>query len=258
MTDSRKPLILVTNDDGVNALGIKMLIDAIRPLGEIVVIAPDGPRSGMSSAITAFQPLRVHALGEECDLTVYSCTGTPVDCVKLGINEILERKPDLVISGINHGSNASICVIYSGTMGAAIEGCIFGIPSIGVSLTNHAALADFTQASAYARVIAEKVLCEGLPQGVCLNVNIPDVQKVKGIRVCTQAKGRWAKEFYRSQDQMGREIFWLTGEFENEEPDNQHTDEWALANGYASVVPCQIDMTAHDVIQKLNHLSLQD
>ena len=251
--NNKKPLILITNDDGVHAKGIRSLIETMKPLGEIVVLAPDSARSGMSSAITSHVPLRVSQLKREENLTIYSCTGTPVDCVKLAINEILDRKPDLVISGINHGSNAAICVVYSGTMGAALEGCIFGIPSFGVSLTDHSLDADFSEAAKYARIVAEKILKEGLPEGVCLNVNVPDKDDIKGIKVCTQTPGRWISEFMKSKDATGKDIYWLTGVFDNFKPDDEGTDEWALDNGYVAIVPSKIDLTAHHVVDQLKH-----
>jgi 5'-nucleotidase len=180
MSENRKPLIFITNDDGIHAKGINELIEGLRSLGEIVAIAPDRVRSGMSSAISSLDPIHLNLVRKEENITLYSCSGTPVDCVKLGINQILERKPDVVISGINHGSNAAICVIYSGTVGAALEGCILGIPSIGVSLTDHSLDADFTQAVKYGKIVAENVLKDGLPQGVCFNLNIPAIPDVKG------------------------------------------------------------------------------
>ena len=246
-----KPLILVTNDDGIYAKGINDLIEGLRSLGEVVVIAPDGARSGMSSAITSIHPIRLNLIRKEEDLTLYSCTGTPVDCVKLGINQVLDRKPDLILSGINHGSNAAICVIYSGTLGAAMEGCIWGIPSIGVSLTDHSETADFTQAVKYGRIVAERVLKTGLPKGVCLNLNVPNISDVKGLKVCTQTKSYWDKEFYKTQDPAGKTIYWMTGEMINEDPENEHNDEWALRHGYAALVPIQVDMTAHHLIEEL-------
>ena len=249
--NNKKPLILITNDDGVQSKGLKSLIDAVRPLGEIVVLAPDGGRSAMSSAITVQVPVRISRMKQEDGLTVYACTGTPVDCVKLAVNEVLDRKPDLLISGINHGSNASICVVYSGTMGAALEGCICGIPSLGVSLTDHSENADFAEAQKYACLLAEKILKEGLPQGVCLNVNVPDRTDIKGMKICIQTPGRWIAEFMKSQDAVGRDVYWLTGVFDNHNPTDENTDEWALANGYVSVVPCKIDLTAHHVIDEL-------
>ncbi len=246
---------MISNDDGFDAKGINELTKAIMPLGDVVVVAPDGPRSGMSSAITSIKPLQIKPLEDKPGLKIYSCTGTPVDCVKLGINEILERKPDLVVTGINHGSNASICVLYSGTMGAAIEGCIFGIPSIGFSLTDHHPDADFSNTTHYAALISKKILMEGLPQGVCLNVNVPNVKNINGIKICTQTEGQWIKEFYTTEEK-GETQYWLTGDFDNFEPNNTESDEWALANGYVSVVPTKIDMTSHETIEKLKHWEL--
>jgi len=251
MAKENKPLFLLTNDDGVQASGLNNLIDAMRSEGDIVVIAPNAPRSGMSSAITAFNPIRAKLLKKEEGLTVYSCSGTPVDCVKLGLNELLDRKPDLLLSGINHGSNAAICIIYSGTMGAAFEGCISGIPSLGISLTNHSSQADFSQAVKYGKQVAERMLASGLPEGVCLNLNVPNIPKVKGLKVCSQTKGYWTKEFMEMKDPSGRTVYWLTGELLNQEPDNERSDEWALAQGYAALVPLRIDMTDYAFIEKV-------
>lgn len=253
MDSKNKPLILITNDDGYQAKGINQLIEVLRDLGELVVVAPDGPRSGMSSAISSINPIRISKLREDNDLVVYSCTGTPVDCIKLGVNEICSRKPDMVVTGINHGSNSAVCVIYSGTIGAALEGCIFGIPSLGVSLTDHSPDADFTYAVKYGRIVAEKVLKEGLPKGICLNLNIPNVPEVKGLKVCTQTKGYWAKEFQTAKDPSGKTVYWLTGEFANEDIDNPDNDEWALSRDYASIVPLQIDMTAYSFLEQIKH-----
>lgn len=254
-----KPLILITNDDGYQSKGIQSLIDSVEGLGEIVVFAPDGPRSGMSSAITSGNPIRYSLIKKEesKDLTIYSCSGTPVDCVKLSISEVLSRKPDVLISGINHGTNAAICIVYSGTMGAAIEGCIFGVPSIGFSLTDHSANADFEESKKVTRSITLQVLENGLPEGVCLNVNIPDVDHVKGIKVCRQTKGQWVKEFVKSKDGVKRDVYWLTGEFRNDEPEASDSDEWALANGYAAVVPSKIDLTAYDMISSIKNWEQQ-
>lgn len=246
--ENRKPLILVTNDDGYQAKGINALVDSVRGLGEIIVVAPDGPRSGMSSAISSLQPLRVHLIEQKEDLTIYSCTGTPVDCVKLGINELTERKPDIVISGINHGSNAAVAVLYSGTMGAALEGAVFKVPSIGFSLLDHDHHADFSYAKKYTHLITQQVLEEGLPAGTCLNVNIPRGDDIKGIRISRQTSGQWVGEFLQSKDGANKDIYWLTGEFENDEPDAEITDEWALSHGYVSVVPVKVDMTHHEHI----------
>jgi len=253
MIDSKKPLILITNDDGVNALGIKKLIESIVPLGEVVVVAPDVPRSGMSSAISSANPIRISLLKNEDGLKIYSCTGTPVDCVKIGVDRLVDRKPDLLVSGINHGSNAAICVIYSGTVGAAFEGCILGIPSLAVSLTDYSPHADFSEAARIGKFVAEKVLQDGLPKGICLNLNVPNIPQVKGLKVGSQTQGCWTKEFEEMKDPAGRSVYWLTGEFSNHDPDNVNNDEWSLANGYAALVPLRIDLTAYDFIGKIKN-----
>lgn len=257
MTNSKKPLILITNDDGVHALGINKLIEALAPLGEITVVAPDSPRSGMSSAITCAEPIRVSLLKDEKDLKIYACTGMPVDCVKIGIDRLLRRTPDLLVSGINHGSNAAVAVIYSGTVGAVLEGCIIGIPSLAVSLADHSLYADFSEVAGFGKSVAEKVLKEGLPKGVCLNLNVPGISRVKGLKVCSQTAGRWTKEFEEMQDPSGKSVYWLTGEFVNETPNDENCDEWALANGYAALVPLRIDMTAYGFIEKIKHWEKQ-
>lgn len=243
-----KPLILVTNDDGVNAKGISALIEMVKPLGEVVVMAPFHGNSGMSHAITVKVPIRYKKLREEENLTVYGCNGTPVDCVKLANSEVLHRKPDLLVSGINHGSNASISIIYSGTMGAVIEGCVNGIQSVGFSLLDYASDADFSQIIDHGRKIAANVLENGLPENICLNVNFPAVLKeeIEGVKVCRQAKGMWKEEFEKRLDPRKGEYFWLTGYFEDNENGSTDTDEWALANNYISVVPVEIDFTAYD------------
>lgn len=249
--ENKKPLILITNDDGYQAKGIEALIDSVKDLGDIIVVAPDGPRSGMSSAITSLQPLRVYLISESQNTKIYATTGTPVDCVKLGISELAERKPDIVLSGVNHGSNAAVAVLYSGTMGAAIEGAVFKIPSIGFSLLDHSYNADFTYSKRYIHTITKQVLKEGLPSGTCLNVNIPKGDDIKGIRVCRQTSGQWVNEFMQSKDGANKDIYWLTGNFENDEPSDEMTDEWALANRYVSVVPVKVDMTNHDLIASI-------
>lgn len=246
------PLILITNDDGYQAKGINSLIDSLVGLGEIIVVAPDGPRSGMSGSITSLQPIRyrLHERDEKRNVTIYTCTGTPVDCVKLGISEIAGRKPDLLVSGINHGSNANICVHYSGTMGAALEGCIFKVPSIGYSLLDHHPDADFSSAYKPIRTLSAEVIKTGLPDGVCLNVNIPK-GKIKGVKVCRQAMGQWIDEFVRSTDGQNKEVFWLTGRFQDDDPENEKTDEYYLDNGYISVVPVKVDVTAYEFVEQM-------
>ena len=250
-----KPLILVTNDDGVYAPGIAALIEVAKKLGDVVVIAPDKAQSGMGHAITINSTLRMHKIKEYDVLHEYACSGTPVDCVKLAVNKVLHRKPDLCISGINHGPNMSISVIYSGTMSAAVEGAIEEIPSIGFSLFDYSHEADFSTSKIIAEKICRNVLEKGLPKGVCLNVNIPAVPEIeiKGIKVCRQTKGNWVEELDERKDPAGNQYFWLTGRFQNFEPDAEDTDVWALKNNYVSVVPVQFDMTSYkamDEIQK--------
>ncbi|MEG1617728.1 MAG: 5'/3'-nucleotidase SurE [Bacteroidales bacterium] len=252
----RKPLILVTNDDGVNAKGIASLVGALKGLGEIVVVAPDGARSGQSGAISPNVPLRIESVSRESDVSVYKTNGTPVDCVKLAMSQLLDRMPALIVSGINHGSNAAVSILYSGTMGAVLEGCVRGIPSVGFSLCDFQADADFSACDHYVRHIATDVLERGLAAGVCLNVNIPALQaeSLKGIRVCRQASGYWTKEYERRVNAEGEEAYWLTGYFHNLEPEASDTDEWALDRGFVSVVPCKIDMTAHQLLHEFSHL----
>ncbi|MCC8171899.1 MAG: 5'/3'-nucleotidase SurE [Parabacteroides sp.] len=248
---NRTPLILITNDDGVEAKGIKELIESLRELGELVVMAPDGPRSGMSGAITSEVPIGYSLVKQERNATIYKCTGTPVDCVKLAINEVVSRKPDLLVSGINHGTNAAICIHYSGTMGAAFEGCIFEVPSLGVSLTSHDPDADFSASCRYARAVARRLLKEGLPKGTYLNLNVPDEAQVKGLKVCRQAEGKWIKEYMKVKSPSGKERFWLTGEFKEYHPEAADTDIYALDHGYASLVPCTIDITDYASLNRL-------
>lgn len=246
----QKPLILITNDDGFRAKGINELIKALRGRGELVVFAPDGPRSGMSSAITSLTPLKYDTVLQEEGLTIYSCNGTPVDCVKLAINEVLEREPDLLLSGINHGGNMAICVNYSGTMGAAAEGCIFGIPSIGLSVLDHRPDADFRECCRLGIKVIDDVLAHGLPHGTYLNLNVPVVERVKGLKVCHQADGRWIKEFKRSENASGHPVFWLTGEFRNDDS-RADNDMLALDNGFATLVPCKVDVTDYQFLKEL-------
>ena len=244
---AHKPLILITNDDGDFAKGIAVLTRLMTQLGDIIVVAPDGPRSAQSNALTVTHPIRFRLLEQSDGLTRYSCSGTPTDCVKLALNEIVPRTPDLLVSGINHGSNAAINVIYSGTMGAVLEGCENAIPSVGYSICDYSPDADFEQFAPFILEIARKVLASGLPHGVCLNVNSP-TGELKGLKVARQCDGRWVKEFVKKTDPQGRAYFWLTGQFENHEPASEDTDEWALANGFVSVVPTKIDLTAHQLI----------
>jgi 5'-nucleotidase len=250
---SEKPLILISNDDGITAPGIRALIEAVKPLGDLVIVAPDSPQSGMGHAVTISKPLRLDKTNIYGDIPAYQCSGTPADCVKLAVDKVLHRKPDLLVSGINHGSNSSINVLYSGTMSAAMEGAIEGIPSVGFSLCNYAYDSDFSLAQKVAQRIAKNIIQNGLPQATLLNVNIPYVADMdfKGLKVCRQAIAKWQEDFDERQDPNGRKYYWLTGKFLNMDK-GVDTDEWALANNYASVVPVHFDLTAYHAIQSLN------
>jgi len=252
----KRPLILITNDDGIMAPGIRTLISVMNEIGEVVVVAPDSPQSGMGHAITINEVLYCNEIKvDEGPQREYKSSGTPADCVKLAVSEILDRRPDLCVSGINHGSNSSINVIYSGTMSAAVEAGVEGIPAIGFSLLNYSWNADFEPLKENIKKIAVNVLKNGLPEGVVLNVNFPRGKAFKGVKICRQARANWVEEFDRRTNPQGRVYFWLTGKFVNMD-NGEDTDEWALANDYISVVPVQFDLTAHHFIQKLNSWNL--
>ena len=256
----QKPLILVTNDDGITAPGIRALIAVMTTLGDVVVVAPDKPQSAMGHAITINNTLYLNKISKDgAVVTEYSCSGTPVDCVKMAVSEILGQKPDLCVSGINHGSNSSINVIYSGTMSAAMEAAIEGIPAIGFSLQDFDWNADFEPVKSYVSKITAEVLKNKLPEGVLLNVNFPKLAStaIKGIKICRQAKAQWIEKFDKRQTPQGRNYYWLTGEFVNQD-NGLDTDEWALDNGFVSVVPVQFDLTAHHAMQQLNTWKLND
>jgi 5'-nucleotidase len=247
-----KPVILITNDDGITAPGIRNLVEAVKDLGKIVVVAPDKPQSGMGHAITIGQPLRLSVVHAFEGIEAYQCTGTPVDCVKLAVDKVLHRKPDLCLSGINHGANHSINVIYSGTMSAAVEAAIESIPSVGFSLLDYSIEADFTGARKYARIIVQKMLETKLDKHCVLNVNIPAVAEslIRGIKICRQAYAKYEEDFVERNDPNGRKYFWLTGEFVNFDK-GKDTDVWALKNNYVSVVPVQFDLTNYVLKTKL-------
>jgi 5'-nucleotidase len=247
-----KPVILITNDDGVTAPGIRNLVEAVKDLGKVVVVAPDKPQSGMGHAITIGQPLRLQKLNDEDNVETWSCTGTPVDCVKLAVDKVLHRKPDICLSGINHGANHSINVIYSGTMSAAVEAAIESIPSVGFSLLDYSIDADFTGARKFVRIIVEKMLATNLEKHTVLNVNIPSVpvELLKGFKLCRQAYAKYEEDFVERQDPNGKQYYWLTGEFVNFDK-GRDTDVWALANNYVSVVPVQFDLTNYGLMEKL-------
>jgi len=252
----KKPTILVVNDDGITAPGIKVLMEEMQQLGRAVVVAPDSPQSGMGHAITIGRPLRLDRIDLYEGVEMYKCSGTPVDCVKLAVNRIFKgERPDLCVSGVNHGLNYSINVLYSGTMSAAVEGAIEGIPSIGFSMDDFSHRADFSRCRSYLSAIARQVLQNGLPKGTLLNVNFPNASvPIKGIKISRQAMAKWFEEFDVRHDPYQREYFWMTGSFHLLDR-GEDTDVFALANGYVSIVPTQFDMTAHHAITELNSWS---
>lgn len=256
MTMNKRPLILVTNDDGITAPGIRTLISVMNEIGDVVVVAPDSPQSGMGHAVTIDDTLYCDEIKiDDGPQKEYHSSGTPADCVKLGVSEILDRKPDLCVSGINHGSNSSINVIYSGTMSAAVEAGVEGIPAIGFSLLDYSWNANFEPLKEYIKQITLNVLKNGLPDGVVLNVNFPKSESFEGVKICRQARANWVGEFDKRENPRGKKYYWLTGKFVNMDK-GEDTDEWALANNYISVVPVQFDLTAHHFIHKLNNWNL--
>lgn len=246
---NNKPVILITNDDGINAKGINCLVEAVKEFGEIVVVSGDQSFSGMSHAITVKHPIYIKDLGLKDDVHYYRTNGTPVDCVKLALHTILNIHPDYILSGINHGANSSTSVHYSGTMGAAREGCLNGIPSVGFSLLSYDSDADFTSSKEIVKSVFSYVMREGLTNDTYLNVNIPDAKQIKGIKFCRQGKGKWKEEFLERTDPRGRKYYWLTGHFENLEPEATDTDEYYLENNYATIVPCNIDVTDFETLK---------
>ena len=253
MAKNTRPLILLSNDDGYRAIGINELMYILSEVADLVVVAPDGPRSGAGASITSVYPLHYEKVREEEGLVVYKCNGTPVDCVKLGLNSIVPRRPDLVIGGINHGDNSSVNVHYSGTMGVVIEGCLKGIPSIGFSLCDHSADAYFSACFPYIMRIVAEVLDRGLPYGTCLNVNFPLAESFNGIRICRQTDGVWTKEFEPCNHPKADNYYWLTGVYKNNEPQANDTDHWALDHGFVAITPTTIDVTDYKLKQEMLH-----
>lgn len=251
----KKPLILVSNDDGITSKGIRTLINVMKKLGDVLVVAPDSPQSGMGHAITVGETLRLTESFIFEGVKAYECSGTPADCVKMARHFVLRDKiqPDVVVSGVNHGSNTSISVLYSGTMSAAIEGAIEGTPAIGFSLCDFSHQADFSHTEEYIYKITKQVLEKGLQKGVALNVNFPPKRNeaLKGIRICRQANAKWVEEFVERLDPNGRKYYWMTGNFVNFDK-GEDNDEWAIANNFVSVVPCQFDLTSYSAIPSLN------
>lgn len=251
----QRPLILISNDDGYQAKGINALADMLRPLADLLVCAPEGPRSGFSCAFTANDPLRLNLRSEEPGLTVYSCSGTPADCVKIALDRLLpcaddgtRRWPDMVIGGINHGDNGSVNSHYSGTMGVTLEGCMKYIPSVAFSLCDHSADADFQPLRPYVVSMVSNVLAQGLPRGVCLNVNFPLTGHYRGVRVCRMAFGTWYNEVEQRHHERGYDYYWMIGHYRNDEPEADDTDNWALQHDYIAVTPTTIDVTAHEAM----------
>lgn len=248
-------LVFVTNDDSYASKGFRAAIEVARRFGKVIAIAPNTVQSGKSQAITIYDMLRLREIEKSEDVEIYSLDGTPVDCVKFALDYFLkERKVDLMISGVNHGSNAATNVLYSGTMGAAIEAAFYNIPSIGLSNLDHSDDADFEASVEYGTRIVRSVLEGNLPRPLCLNVNIPilPVEQIKGIKVCRQTRGFWKDEFYKRTDPHGRDYYWVTGGFDNHEPEALDTDEWALKEGYVAVVPIQVDLTEYKLLDQLS------
>ena len=254
-TEKKRPLILISNDDGYEAKGINCLVDMLRDLADILVCAPDSARSGFSCAFSATTPLRLVKRHEEEGVAVWSSNGTPTDCVKLALSVLLEgRRPDMVIGGINHGDNASVNTHYSGTMGVTLEGCMKYIPSVAFSLCDHRDDADFEPLRPYIRDITAKVLREGLPRGVCLNVNFPLQPAFKGVRICRMSPGTWNNEITTCHHPRGYDYYWMVGHYENDEPQAQDTDRWALDHGYVAITPTRIDVTAYEAMNDLQFI----
>lgn len=248
---NRRPLILISNDDGYEAKGINTLAEIARKYGDVIVVAPDGPRSGASLSVTFNNIITTKLIKQDQGLQIFSCSGTPGDCIKMGIANICRQTPDLILGGINHGDNSAVNVHYSGTMGIVIEGCMKGIPSIGFSYCAHNANANFTPMRPYIEKIIDSVLTDGLPKGVCLNVNAPDITSYKGIKVCAMGNGIWKNEWNKRTSPRGLDYYWLVGEFESTDSVNDETDHVYLSKGYVTVTPTKIDITAYETYEAL-------
>ena len=257
----KRPLLLISNDDGYQAKGIRELVEMVSDYGDIIVCAPDDARSGFSCAFSATIPLRLHLRERREGVEVWSCNGTPTDCVKMALAELCPRKPDMVIGGINHGDNASVNAHYSGTMGVTLEGCMKYIPSVAFSLCDHRDDADFSPLRPLIRAITKRVLEEGLPKGVCLNVNFPvlegsgergEVRDYAGVKVCRMAFGSWGNEVTKCRQPRGYDYWWMVGHYTNDEPEAEDTDRWALDHGYVAITPTQIDLTAYSAMSQLS------
>ncbi len=245
-----KPVILVTNDDGIHAKGILTLAETVKEFGKVIVVSADRSYSAMSHAITVKDPLRIKEVEERNGIHFYQTNGTPADCVKLALHFILDEKPDFIVSGINHGTNSSTSVHYSGTLGAAREGCLNNVPSIGFSLLSYDPDADFSESKRVVRSVLSETIKNGIPSGTFLNVNIPESKELAGIKHCRQGNGKWVEEFIEREDPRGQKYYWLTGHFKNLEPEANDTDEYFLEQNFATVVPCKIDITDFDTLNK--------
>ncbi len=251
---AKKPLIVISNDDGITAKGIRHLVELMTQVGEVVVVAPNSPQSGMGHAITIHDPLKIYQTDIFPGIEAYECSGTPADCVKLAKHHIMgDRIPDLVLSGINHGANTSVSVLYSGTMSAAVEAAIEGMPAIGFSLCDYSHQADFDHVDSFLLKLVDQALNRGIPKGVALNVNFPHKQEqpIQGVKVCRQAKAKWRAVFDERKDPYGRKYLWLAGDFVQQDK-GEDTDTWAIEHNYISLVPVDFDMTGHHVIAQLN------
>ena len=252
----KRPLLLISNDDGYQAKGINSLVEMLSDLADIIVCAPEDARSGFSCAFSATTPLRLRLREKREGVEVWSCNGPPVDCGKMALAEIVPRKPDMVIGGINHGDNASVNAHYSGTMGVTLEGCMKYIPSVAYSLCDHRDDADFEPLRPFIREITTRVLSEGLPTGVCLNVNFPLVERFEGVKVCRMAHGTWGNEVTKCHHPRGYDYWWMVGSYTNDEPEAEDTDNWALTHGFVAITPTQIDVTAYSAIEKIKSWGL--
>lgn len=253
--ESNRPLIVITNDDSIHAPGVTCLARIASKFADVFVVAPTAPRSGQSAAITVGAPLRINEVASDVEgARFFTVNGTPVDCIKLAIHDIVPRRPDFVFSGINHGSNSAVNVTYSGTMGAVLEACIQGIPAVGFSLLHHSMKADFSLSEEMVTKIIAAVIDKGLPDGVCLNVNIPARVVPEGIKVCRAARGRWTDEYKRYLDPQGVPFYWLIGRFLNNEPEAEDTDEYWLKRRQITIVPVRPDMTAMDAIKPMSQM----
>ena len=256
--ENKRPLVLISNDDGYHANGIKTLVSFLKDWCEVLVVAPESARSGFGCAFSAVEPLRLkrrHNMGDEVE--VWSCSGTPVDCVKLALDQLLVgRTPDIILSGINHGDNSSVNNHYSGTMGVAKEGCMKYIPSVAFSSCNYDENADLTPLRDGVLAIVKKVLAEGLPKGTCLNVNFPVQPPFKGFKMCRMTQGSWINEVVKRRHPRGYDYYWMVGEYRNDEPEATDTDQWALSHGYISITPTKIDVTDYDFLEKFQSPNL--